>query len=146
MISIAWEFWGEQGKSYGELVYYWRQQLMEWGLLPLDVATEVFAKKQGLKLRSPVKTPSTQRRASSLTKKILLLGDKKTNSGTKGKTTAQKKRASSDIDDDEDDDFVKTNSATKGKTTTQKRKKASSNTDDDDDDGDFVMPKKPKKQ
>uniref|UniRef100_A0A453IHV4 Uncharacterized protein n=1 Tax=Aegilops tauschii subsp. strangulata TaxID=200361 RepID=A0A453IHV4_AEGTS len=79
-----------------EMAAFW---LMEWGLLPLDVATEVFAKKQGqkqvLKLRSPVKAPSTQRRASSPTKKVLLLGDKKTNSGTKGKTTAQKKRASS---------------------------------------------------
>lgn len=125
--------------------------MMEWGLLPLDVATEVFAKKQGqkqgLKLKSPVKTPSAQRRTSSPTKKVRLLGDKKTNSGTKGKTTAPKKRkASSDTeDDDDDDDFVKTNSATKGKTTAQKRKKASSDTDDDEDD-DFVMPKKPKKQ
>lgn len=122
---------------------------MEWGLLPLDVATEVFAKKQGqkqgLKLKSPVKTPSAQRRTSSPTKKVRLLGDKKTNSGTKGKTTAPKKRKASSDTEDDDDDFVKTNSATKGKTTAQKRKKASSDTDDDEDD-DFVMPKKPKKQ
>lgn len=123
--------------------------MMEWGLLPLDVATEVFAKKQGqkqgLKLKSPVKTPSAQRRTSSPTKKVRLLGDKKTNSGTKGKTTAPKKRKASSDTEDDDDDFVKTNSATKGKTTAQKRKKASSDTDDDEDD-DFVMPKKPKKQ
>ena len=79
---------------------------MEWGLLPEDEARKVLEKKQGQKLKSPVKTLSMQRRASSPTKKVPLLCDTKTNSATKsaGKMTSQKKRkASSDTDDDEDD-------------------------------------------
>ncbi|KAL5212438.1 hypothetical protein ABZP36_023285 [Zizania latifolia] len=35
--------------------------LMEWGLLPFDVARKVFEKKQGQKLKSPVKTTSAKR-------------------------------------------------------------------------------------
>jgi hypothetical protein len=40
-------------------------RLMEWGLLPLDVARKVFEKKQGQKLKSPVKTTSTKRMLAS---------------------------------------------------------------------------------
>jgi hypothetical protein len=95
-------------------------RLMERGLLPLDVATKVFEKKQGQKLKSPVKTTSAKRMLASPAKKATPSSAKKPGSTAKnagkkpgstaknaGKTTSQKKRkTSSDSDDDDDDDFV----------------------------------------
>jgi hypothetical protein len=80
-------------------------RLMEWGLLPLDVATKILEKKQGQKLKSPVKTTSAKRMLASPAKKATPSSAKKTGSTAKnaGKTTSQKKRkASSDSDDDDD--------------------------------------------
>ncbi|TVU17564.1 hypothetical protein EJB05_07340 [Eragrostis curvula] len=97
--------------------------LMEWGLLPLDVAKKVFEKKQGQKqLKSPVKTTSVKRIPASPAKKITPSSTKKTASAANnaGKTTSQKKRKpNSDSDDEDDDDFM----APRAKT---KRQKASS--------------------
>uniref|UniRef100_A0A0D9VRX2 Uncharacterized protein n=1 Tax=Leersia perrieri TaxID=77586 RepID=A0A0D9VRX2_9ORYZ len=81
--------------------------LMEWGLLPLDVATAVFEKKQGQKLKSPMKTTSAKRKPDTPTKKAQLSSAAKTNSAAKdsGKTTAKKKRRASSDTEDDDDDF-----------------------------------------
>lgn len=89
--------------------------LMEWGLLPVDVAQKVFEKKQGQKLKSPVKTTSAKRRPDTPTKKPQLSSATKTNSAVKdsGKTTAQKKRRASSDTDDDDDDFIVSKTKTK---------------------------------
>lgn len=92
---------------------------MEWGLLPLDVATKVFEKKQGQKLKSPVKTIVVKRKPSTPIK-ALPSSAKKSVAAAKsaGKQTSQKKRkASDDTDDDDDDDFM---TPTKTKTKRQK--------------------------
>lgn len=95
---------------------------MEWGLLPLDVAKNVFEKKQGQKLKSPVKTTVSKRNPVSPAKKTPASSAMKSLSATKsaGKPASQKKRkAISESDDDNsDDDFM----APKVKT---KRQKAS---------------------
>ena len=91
-------------------------RLMEWGLLPLDVATKVFEKKQGQKLKSPVKTPVAKRKPSSPTPtKALPSSAKKSVASAKsaGKLTSQKKRKASDTDDDDDDDFMAPKTKTK---------------------------------
>lgn len=89
--------------------------MMEWGLLPVDVAQKVFEKKQGQKLKSPVKTTSAKRRPDTPTKKPQLSSATKTNSAVKdsGKTTAQKKRRASSDTDDDDDDFIVSKTKTK---------------------------------
>ncbi|XP_062210584.1 uncharacterized protein LOC133912052 isoform X2 [Phragmites australis] len=94
--------------------------LMEWGLLPLDVARKVFEKKQGQKVKSPVKIITAKRKPASPAKKTPPSSAKKTCSAANnaGKTSQKKRKASSDTEDD-DDDFV----APKMKT---KRQKASS--------------------
>ncbi|EER95169.1 uncharacterized protein LOC8054337 [Sorghum bicolor] len=91
--------------------------LMEWGLLPLDVATKVFEKKQGQKFKSPVKTIVAKRKPSSPTPtKALPSSAKKSvvSVTSAGKQTSQKKRkASDDTDDDDDDDFMAPKAKTK---------------------------------
>lgn len=87
---------------------------MEWGLLPLDVATKVFEKKQGQKIKSPVKTTVAKRKPSPT--KALPSPAKKSVEAAKsaGKQTSQKKRkASDDTDDDDDDDFMAPKTKTK---------------------------------
>ncbi|PWS22623.1 hypothetical protein DKP78_17425, partial [Enterococcus faecium] len=54
--------------------------LMEWGLLPVDVAQKVFEMIEGQKLMSPVKTTSAKRRPDTPTKKPQLSSATKTNS------------------------------------------------------------------
>ncbi|CAN6307280.1 unnamed protein product [Urochloa humidicola] len=94
--------------------------LMEWGLLPLDVARKVFEKKQGQKLKSPVKTTVSKRKLTSPTKTPASSAMKSISAkNSAGKPTSQKKRKASSESDDDDDDFM----APKAKT---KRQKASS--------------------
>jgi len=94
--------------------------LMEWGLLPLDVARKVFEKKQGQKLKSPVKTTVSKRKPISPTKTPASSAMKSVSAkNSAGKPTSQKKRKASSESDD-DDDFIM---APKAKT---KRQKASS--------------------
>ncbi|KAJ1283100.1 hypothetical protein BS78_03G102700 [Paspalum vaginatum] len=119
--------------------------LMEWGLLPLDVAKQVFEKKQGQKLKSPVKTIVAKRKPASPTTKSPSSSAKKpaVAANNAGKQTSQKKRkARDDSDDDEDDDFMEPKPAmaanNAGKQTSQKKRKAR---DDSDDDDDFMEPK-----
>ncbi|CAL4930116.1 unnamed protein product [Urochloa decumbens] len=90
--------------------------LMEWGLLPLDVARKVFEKKQGQKMKSPVKTTVSKRNPTTPTKTPASSAMKSISAkNSAGKPTSQKKRkASSDSDDD--DDFM----APKAKTKRQK--------------------------
>ncbi|CAL4913558.1 unnamed protein product [Urochloa decumbens] len=92
--------------------------LMEWGLLPLDVARKVFEKKQGQKFKSPVKTTVSKRKPTTPTKTPASSAMKSISAkNSAGKPTSQKKRkASSDSDDDDDDDFM----APKAKTKRQK--------------------------
>lgn len=89
--------------------------LMEWGLLPLDVARKVFEKKQGQKLKSPVKTTVSKRKPTSPTKTPASSAMKSVSAKkSAGKPTSQKKRkASSESDDDDDDDFVAPRAKTK---------------------------------
>ncbi|CAL4921775.1 unnamed protein product [Urochloa decumbens] len=89
--------------------------LMEWGLLPLDVARKVFEKKQGQKFKSPVKTTVSKRKPTTPTKTPASSAMKSISAkNSAGKPTSQKKRkASSDSDDD---DFM----APKAKTKRQK--------------------------
>ncbi|KAK3147805.1 hypothetical protein QOZ80_3BG0286970 [Eleusine coracana subsp. coracana] len=93
--------------------------LMEWGLLPFDVAKKVFENKQGQKLKSPVKTITAKRMPASPIKKTTPSSAKKTGSTANNavKATSQKKRKASS--DDDDDDFMAPISKTK-------RQKASS--------------------
>ncbi|OEL32222.1 hypothetical protein BAE44_0006759 [Dichanthelium oligosanthes] len=96
--------------------------LMEWGLLPLDVARKIFEKKQGQKLKSPVKTTVSKRKPASPAQKTPASSAMKSVLGTNsaGKPTSQKKRkASSESDDDDEDDFMVPKTKTK-------RQKASS--------------------
>jgi len=96
--------------------------LMEWGLLPLDVARKVFEKKQGQKLKSPVKTTTVSKRKPTSPTKTPASSAMKSVSAknSAGKPTSQKKRKASSESDDDDDDFIM---APKAKT---KRQKASS--------------------
>jgi len=95
-------------------------RLMEWGLLPLDVARKVFEKKQGQKLKSPVKTTTVSKRKPTSPTKTPASSAMKSVSAknSAGKPTSQKKRKASSESDD--DDFIM---APKAKT---KRQKASS--------------------
>ncbi|OEL30207.1 hypothetical protein BAE44_0008772 [Dichanthelium oligosanthes] len=90
-------------------------RLMEWGLLPLDVARKVFEKKQGQKLKSPVKTIVSKRKPTSPTKTPASSAMKSVSAAkSAGKPTSQKKRkASSESDDDDDDDFMAPKAKTK---------------------------------
>ncbi|RLN39078.1 ABC transporter F family member 4 [Panicum miliaceum] len=91
--------------------------LMEWGLLPLDVARKFFEKKQGQKLKSPVKTTVSKRKPTSPTKTPASSAMKSVSAKkSAGKPTSQKKRKASSESDD-DDDFVM---APKAKTKRQK--------------------------
>ncbi|CAN6290028.1 unnamed protein product [Urochloa humidicola] len=91
-------------------------RLMEWGLLPLDVAKKVFEKKQGQKMKSPVKTIVSKRKPTSPTKTPASSAMKSISAkNSAGKPTSQKKRKASSESDD-DDDFV----APKAKTKRQK--------------------------
>lgn len=83
-------------------------------MLPEDEAREVLRKKQGQKLKSPVKTVSAQRKTSAPTKNQPRLA-KETKSAAKdtGKSTAQKKRRAASDTDDDDDDFVLSKTKTK---------------------------------
>ncbi|KAG2542089.1 hypothetical protein PVAP13_9NG568800 [Panicum virgatum] len=96
--------------------------LMEWGLLPVDVARKVFEKKQGQKLKSPVKTTTVSKRKPTSPTKTPASSAMKSVSAknSAGKPTSQKKRKASSESDDDDDDFIM---APKAKT---KRQKASS--------------------
>ncbi|PAN50596.1 hypothetical protein PAHAL_9G531000 [Panicum hallii] len=91
--------------------------LMEWGLLPLDVARKVFEKKQGQKLKSPVKTTVSKRKPTSPTKTPASSAMKSVSAKNSArKPTSQKKRKASSESDDADD-FVM---APKAKTKRQK--------------------------
>lgn len=90
--------------------------LMEWGLLPLDVARKCFEKKQGQKVKSPVKAITAKRIPSSPAKTLPSSAKKLVMpSNSAGKLKSQKKRKASDDtdDDDDDDDFVASKAKTK---------------------------------
>lgn len=90
--------------------------MMEWGLLPVDVARKCFEKKQGQKVKSPVKAITAKRIPSSPAKTLPSSAKKLVMaSNSAGKLKSQKKRKASDDtdDDDDDDDFVASKAKTK---------------------------------